>query len=90
MLHNQEKDLRFNGNNSFLFVNDTKIYQFKVKDSEIKDYTLCVGNISKDFTVNNMKKKTGLKGSVKFFSDDFNPIDNNDILDIHRYLMEGT
>ena len=31
-------------------------------------------------------KKTGLKGSVKFFSDDFNPIDNNDILDIHfRY-----
>ena len=57
MLHNQEKDLRFNGNNSFLFVNDTKIYQFKVKDSEIKDYTLCVGNISKDFTVNNMKKK---------------------------------
>ena len=31
-----------------------------------------------------MKKKTGLKGSIKLFSVDFNPIDNSDILDIHR------
>ena len=28
----------YNRSNSFLFVNDTKIYHFKVKDSEIKDY----------------------------------------------------
>ena len=49
--------LHYNGSNSFLFVNATKIYQFKAKDSEIKDYTLCLGNISKDFTINNMKKK---------------------------------
>ena len=48
--------LHYNGSNSFLFVNATKIYQFKVKDSEIKDCTLCVGNVSKDFTINNMKK----------------------------------
>ena len=27
------------------------------------------------------KKKTGLKGIVKFFYVDFNPIDTNDILD---------
>ena len=27
------------------------------KNSEIKDYTLCLGNISKDFTINNMNKK---------------------------------
>ena len=33
----------------------------------IKDYAVYLGNISKDFTVNNMKKKTGLKGSVNFF-----------------------
>ena len=38
------------------FVNATKIYQFKAKDSEIKIYSLCLGNISKDFTVINMKK----------------------------------
>ena len=40
----------------FLFVDITKIYQFKAKDSEIKNYTLCLGNIAKDFTVNNMEK----------------------------------
>ena len=34
-----------NGSNSFLFVNATKIHQFKSKDSEIKRYPLCLGNI---------------------------------------------
>ena len=28
-----------------LFVNATKIYEFKAKDSEIKDYGLCLGHI---------------------------------------------
>ena len=36
-----------------------------------------------------MKKKTGLKEIVKFCSVDFNPIDTNDILDVHGYLMKG-
>ena len=49
--------LHHNGINSLLFVNATKIYQFKAKDSEIKDYKLCLGNISKDFTINNIKKQ---------------------------------
>ena len=80
--------INYNGRNSLFLVNTTKIYQFKAKDSEIKDYTLWLGNISKDFAINNMKKKTGLEGSVKFFSVDFNPIDTNDILDIHKYLMK--
>ena len=35
-------------------------------------------------------KTTGLKEAVKFFSVDFNPIDTNQILDIHKYLMKGT
>ena len=48
--------LHYNGSNSFLFVNATEIYQFKAKDSEIKDYALFLGNLSKDFTINNMKK----------------------------------
>ena len=39
--------LHYNGSNSFLFVNATKMYNFKAKDAEIKDYTLCLGNISK-------------------------------------------
>ena len=46
-----------NRSNSFLFVNATKVYQFKAKNSEIKDYLLCLGNFSKDFTISNMKKQ---------------------------------
>ena len=30
--------LNYIGSNSFLFINATKVYQFKAKDSEIKDY----------------------------------------------------
>ena len=55
----------------------------------MKDYALCFGNISKDFTINYMKK-AGLKAVVKFYSVDFNSIDNNDILDIHKYLTKRT
>ena len=49
---------------------------------------LSLGNISKDFTIDNMKK-TGLKGIVSFFSVDFNPMATNHILDSHKYLMKG-
>ena len=48
--------LHYNGSNSFLFVNATEIYEFKAKDSEIKPFPLCLCNISKDFTIDNMKK----------------------------------
>ena len=50
----------------FLFVNATKYINSKQKNFEIKDYALCVGNISKDFTINNVKI-TGLKESKFFF-----------------------
>ena len=50
-------NLHYNDSSSFLFVNATKIYQFKAKISEIEDYALCFGNISKDFTIDNMKNK---------------------------------
>ena len=32
--------LHYNGSHSFLFVNATKIYQFKTRDLEMKDYAL--------------------------------------------------
>ena len=35
-------------------------------------------------------RKKRLKGVVKFFSVYFNPIDTNDSLDIHNYLMKRT
>ena len=60
--------LQYNGSKCFLVVNATKVYQFNVKKSEIKDYVLCLGNVSKDFTSKNMKKKNRITGVVKFFS----------------------
>ena len=57
--------LHYNGSNSFLFVNTTKIQKFKAKDSEIKDYVLCLGNISKDIAINNLKKNR-IKRSCTF------------------------
>ena len=50
-------DLHYNGTNSYLFVNGTEIYKFKAKDSEIAASPLCLGNISKDWSTDNMKKK---------------------------------
>ena len=47
----------YNGINSFLFANAREAYQFKAKYSEIKDYTLCLGHISKVFRINNLKQK---------------------------------
>ena len=47
---------KYKGSNSFLYVNTTKIYQFKAKDSEIKRYPLCLGKISGDFLAKNFKK----------------------------------
>ena len=58
--------LHYNRSNSFLFVNAVKMHKFKVKDSGIKPYTLWLSNISKDFTIDNMKK-SGLKGYVHAF-----------------------
>ena len=80
-------NFHYNGSNSFLFVNSTKIYQFKAKDCEIKPYPLCLGNISKDFTANNIKK-TGLEGYVYNFSVDYNLIDDSNTINIHKYLMK--
>ena len=52
-----EHKLHYNGANSYLFVNGTKITKFKIKDSEIVATTLFLGNISKEFFVDNMKKR---------------------------------
>ena len=53
--------LHYNGDSSYLFVNDKEIINFKAKDSEIVPYPLCLGNISKDFTIP-YRLETGLFG----------------------------
>ena len=79
--------MHYNGANSYLFVNGTEIIKFKAKDSEISSYPLCLGNISKDWSVDNLKK-TRLKSYVYDFSVDHNAVAVANILDIHKYLMK--
>ena len=73
--------------NSYLFVTGTEIYKFKAKYSEIVVTPLCLGNISKDWSVDYMKK-TGFNGYVYDFRVDYDSTDVDDILDIHNYLMK--
>ena len=51
------------------------------------DSPLCLGSISKDWSVDNMKK-IGFTGYVSDFSVDYDAIAVGDILDIHNYLMK--
>ena len=46
--------LHYNGENSYLFVNGTEIYNFKAKDSEIVASSLCLGNISKVWSIDDI------------------------------------
>ena len=79
--------LHWNGANNYLFVNGREMYKFKAKNSEIVATQLCQGNISKDWTVENMKK-TELNGYIYDFSADYDAIAVYDILIIHKYLMK--
>ena len=79
--------MHWNGANNYLFVNGREMYKFKAKNSEIVATQLCQGNISKDWTVENMKK-TELNGYIYDFSADYDAIAVYDILIIHKYLMK--
>ena len=81
--------MHYNGANSCLFVKGTEIIRFKAKVSEIVATVLCLGNISKDFSGDNMKK-TGFHGYVYDFCVDYDAIAVDDILDIHKCLMKNT
>ena len=76
--------LHYNGANSNLFLNGVKITKFKAKDSEIKAIPLCLGKVSKDFSVDNMKKTEFCRYAYDF-SVDCDAIAVDDILDIHKY-----
>ena len=66
---------------------DTEIYKFKAKDSEVFVGPICLGNISKDWSVDNMKKP-GFTGYVYDFSVDYKTNAVDDIKDIHKYLIK--
>ena len=82
--------LHYNGANSYLFVNGEEIVKFKAKNSEIVATPICLWNISKDWSADNMNK-TELNRYVNEFSVDyrtFNPsIFDKTISGIHNYFM---
>ena len=63
---------------------EKKNIDFKAKDSEIVPYHLCLGNISKEFSLVNMLEF----GYVYDFSVDYWAIANDKILDVYKYLMK--
>ena len=77
----------YNGANSYLFVNGTEIIKLRAKDSEIVATPLCLGNIAKDWSLDNTND-TGLNKYIYDFSVDYDTIAVDDILNIHKYLME--
>ena len=65
----------------------------KILKKQNKTYPLCLGYISKCFTVNNMNtppppSKTGLNGYVYDFFVDYDITDISNIINIGKYLMK--
>ena len=79
--------MHYNKESSYLFVNGTEIRKLKSKDSEILTNLLCLGNISNDWAVDNMKK-SGIKSYAYDFSVDYDAITVDDTLDTHKYLTK--
>ena len=80
-------NLHYNGTDSYLFVNGTEIMKIEAKASQITPYKFCLGNISKDWSLDNMKK-TDIKGCVYDFSVDYDSNSVADITDIHKCLVK--
>ena len=79
--------LHYNGANSYLFVNGIEICKFKAKDFEIVVSPLCLANLSKDWSTDNMKK-ISFSGYVYDFIVDYSATDIDDFKDIDKYLMK--
>ena len=75
--------MHYSGANSYLFVNGTA----KAKYSEIVECPICLGNISKDWSVDNMDT-TKFNGYVYDLSVNYYAIPVDNIKDIHKYLMK--
>ena len=76
-------NLHYNGANSYFFITDTEIYNFRANDSEVVVSPLCLANISKNWSTDNMKK-TGFNGDVYHFIVYFDATDVDDIVEIQK------
>ena len=80
--------LHYNGANRYLFFNSTGTYKFQAKDSEIVANPLSLENMSKDWSIENVKKKTDFNGYVYDFSVNYDVTDVDDIKNIQKHLMK--
>ena len=91
ILLNQTKkfvlSLHYNYKDSYLFVNGKQELKFKAKGSQFLRETLCIGNLSDDWTTSE-SEKTGLYGNIYDFIADYKGVtDVKAIYNMHRYLM---
>ena len=79
--------LHYNGNDSYLFVNGRQELKFKCKTDQLVKETLCIGNLSDQWTASE-SEKTGLYGNIYDFVVDYEQVlDVKPIYDMHGYLM---
>ena len=78
-------NLRYNADNSYLFVNGKNIFKFKAGNVN-SSTPFCLRNISNGFSATE-SREVSLNGNVYDFSADCNSIDKYDILNIYKYLM---
>ena len=81
--------VHYNGDNSYLFVNGKEVTKFKAKKSEIKANQISLGSISTSANLSSTDTEDSkLYGNVYDFSVDYSAISNDEIQDIHAYLMK--
>ena len=75
--------MHYIGANSYLFVNGTYYIKFKAKSSEFSPTLLCLGSISRDWSIDNMKK-----AELNYDFYDYDSIAVDDVVYIHKYSMK--
>ena len=79
--------LHYNGYESYFFVNGRRELKFKAKTDQLVKETLCIGNLSDQWTTSE-SEKTGLYGNIYDFVVDYEQISGvKTIYDMHRYLI---
>ena len=79
--------MHYNGDDSYLFVNDKQELKFKTKTDQLVKEKLCIGNLSNQWTASESEKK-GLYGNIYDFVVDYEQIVGvGPIYDFHRHFM---
>ena len=76
--------VHYNGDDSYLFVNNIQQYKFKAKDSEIKTRKLCLGGVSTDSSLSDF---TAIS-KIYYFSVDYQLATTDKIQKLPKYLLK--